>query len=343
MGPAVPTPLIGQTACVVRVAMPGGGPSGALSGQPGRLPRRGTGSTGSSRSCGPERHPPLHLDFGRCGTGPRNASDTIERQEDPEVMLRYRDYVVRNALASLRHRYAGSALGFTWHVLYPLAQIALYALVFTGIMRSRMTGLPDLPMAFPIYLCAGLLPWLGFVEIVTRCTDAMLANANILQRTRLPEVLFFALDAFAGFLTMSLGACLVFLVAVACGIPPAWAWLWMPLLLAALSAVAFGLGMVFGVLNVFTRDVAPLVGIGLQLALWTLPIVYVETILPESLRALLPWNPLYPFVTSLHRLVLDGASPPLESWLVMALVALTAASLGYGVLRVLRRDLKDAL
>lgn len=258
-------------------------------------------------------------------------------------MLRYREYIVRNALYSLRHRYAGSSMGFTWHVLYPLAQIILYSAVFSGIMRARLGMLPDLPMAFTVYLCIGLIPWHGFADIVTRGSDALINNANIVLRTPLPEPVFFALDAVAGLLTMSIGTLLVLVFALACGVPPAWSWLALPLVLVAFCVVGFGLGMGLGVLNVFTRDVAPLVAIGLQLAFWTVPIVYVEAILPEPMREMLVYNPLFPFVSALHGLVLEGRLPAPRDWLAMYLTAATATGLGWLLLHRLRAELRDAL
>ncbi len=258
-------------------------------------------------------------------------------------MLRYREYIVRNAVTSLRHRYAGSSLGFTWHVLYPLAQIILYSVVFSGIMQARLGIRPDLPMAFTVYICVGLIPWHGFTDIVTRGTDALLNNANIVLRTPLPESVFFALDAFAGLLTMCVGTFLVLLFAWACGVPPAWSWLALPMVLAALCGLGFGLGMSFGVMNVFTRDIAPLVGIGLQLAFWTVPIVYVEAILPDSIRALLRYNPLFPFVSALHQLVLQGQLPPTRDWIGMYGAAFIATGIGWLLLHRLRGELRDAL
>lgn len=258
-------------------------------------------------------------------------------------MLRYREYIVRNALISLRHRYAGSSLGFAWHVLYPLTQIALYSAVFSGVMQARLGALPELPMAFTVYLCAGLIPWHGFSETVTRGTDALLSNSNIVLRTPLPEPIFFALDAVAGFLTMSVGMLLVLIFALVCGIPPSWGWLALPVVLATLCVLAFGLGMGLGVLNVFTRDVAPLVAIALQLALWTVPIVYVESILPESIRELLRYNPLFPFISALHGLVLEGELPTARAWLAMGSTATLATGFGSVLLLRLRADLRDAL
>ena len=81
-------------------------------------------------------------------------------------LFRYRSFIWQNALAELRHRYAGTNLGVVWNVLNPLALIAVYAVVFTGIMRNAVppvTGLSP-QVTFVLYLTSGLLPWLAFAE-----------------------------------------------------------------------------------------------------------------------------------------------------------------------------------
>ena len=40
----------------------------------------------------------------------------------------------------LSNRYAGSVSGMAWTFLHPLAQLAIYAFVFTQIFRARLIG-----------------------------------------------------------------------------------------------------------------------------------------------------------------------------------------------------------
>ena len=87
------------------------------------------------------------------------------------------------AVADLRHRYTGTGLGIFWNVLNPLMQIAIYAVVFTQIMRPQMPGSAS-PYQFVIYLCAGLLPWMAFAECVTRGTNSFVENATYLKKLK---------------------------------------------------------------------------------------------------------------------------------------------------------------
>jgi len=258
-------------------------------------------------------------------------------------LIRHREYIWRNAMLELRHRFAGSGLGPLWLVLYPLALIGLYSAVFSGIMQIRIPELATLPMSFTLYLCAGLLPWLGFADTVSQLTGTLYTHGRDIVRTALPEQIFFAKGAVSGYLTTLLSCGLVLALGLVMGLQASWAWLALPLILALLIALAAGLGMALGVLHVFSRDVGPVVAIGLQLSLWTVPIVYVESILPETLRQWLAWNPLYPFISALHETILFGVAPTASAWLWMAGVAGIALILGYALLGATRSEVRDSL
>src|SRR5579862_3918608 len=86
-------------------------------------------------------------------------------------LLRYRQMIWQNALADVRHRYAGTSLGVVWNVLHPLAMIGIYSIIFSQVMKPRLPGAAG-RFGFTLYLCSGFLPWLAFTESITRGTSA---------------------------------------------------------------------------------------------------------------------------------------------------------------------------
>ncbi|MFI5143876.1 MAG: ABC transporter permease, partial [Thermoanaerobaculales bacterium] len=56
----------------------------------------------------------------------------------------------------LRARYRGTFLGYLWSLLNPLLLLGVYTVVFTFVIPARApTHVP-----YPLFLFAGLLPWL---------------------------------------------------------------------------------------------------------------------------------------------------------------------------------------
>src|SRR5262249_62005485 len=83
---------------------------------------------------------------------------------------------------------------------------------------------------------------------------------------------------------------------------------WRPFIVLQL-AFALGLGVLTSVLHVFVRDASQLVAVIFQVVFWATPIVYVESGLPEWMRRLERFNPLYVFATTHRSIVLDGVLP----------------------------------
>jgi lipopolysaccharide transport system permease protein len=256
-------------------------------------------------------------------------------------LARHWDLLSQMVVTDLRGRYVGSSLGLVWTVIHPLAMIMIFTLVFSKVMATRLGGSDD-PYAYSIYLCAALLPWIAFQELVSRATTLFPDNANLVRKVAFPKVILYGALALSSAVHLLLAIAIFVLVLVVAGhaFPPTLA-LWLPL--AALQ-LGFGLGlaMITSVLHVFVRDTAQLVSVGLQVAFWATPIVYVEDILPPWLRSAEGLNPLYLFSRA-HRAVVTGALP--SPGAAAALVAITVAVLaaGAGLYRRFRADILDEL
>lgn len=257
-------------------------------------------------------------------------------------LWRYRWFILKNAVAELRHRYAGSALGVLWNVVNPLAQITVYAVVFSHIMAPRIEALPSAG-GFTLYLCSGILPWVAFSECILRGTNAFVENANYLRKLPIPEQVFVAQNAASATLGLGISMTVLFVLTVLLGEWPSSAWAGVPAVLVLFQAFGFGLGLIFSTLNAFFRDIGQAVVVGLQLWMWATPIVYVEQILPPSFQAIVRYNPAYPFVDSLHRMIVGGQWPNPVHWPVMVFWACAAPIAGYLVLRRLRPEIRDVL
>ena len=266
-------------------------------------------------------------------------------QSPPRGLFAHRRYVWQGALAELRHRYAGTGLGVVWNVVHPLALIAVYSVVFTTLMGGHVPGGGDNRFAYVLYLCSGLLPWLAFAECVTRGCNAFAENATYLRKLPVPEQVFVAKSATAAALGLAISFGLLLLIAPALGRRPAPSWLLLPLPLLSLLATGYGVALLCATLNVFFRDVGQLLTIGLQVVLWTAPIVYVADVRTQPgwfVRAL-PWHPLYPPLVAVRDLFLRGTLP--DPWVWLGAVAWPAAFLllAHVAFERLRPEIRDVL
>ena len=248
----------------------------------------------------------------------------------------------QHALADLRNRYAGTGLGVVWNVLHPLALIAVFSLVFSVFMEAHVPGVPG-RFGFLLYLCSGLLPWLSFSETITRGASAFSDNAAYLKKLPIPEQVFVAQAAASATMGLAISFSILLAVSLLLNNRPTALWLLLPLPLIALQLLGFGIGLLCGTLNVFFRDVGQIVAVVLQVAMWTVPVVYVAERQSPSVRAAMQWHPVFPALAAGRDLFLSGTMPP--PWVWGALIAwpalvLTVAGLTFARLR---REIRDVL
>lgn len=254
----------------------------------------------------------------------------------------YRGLIVGLVRRDLRMRSLNAAWGGAWLVIGPAIQILIYTVVFSRVLVARLPGVDD-PLAYGFFLCAGVLPWAFFTELVTRAQTLFLEHAPLLKAIRFPRSTLPAALLGTALVNFSFPVAILLAVLAVAGRWPGIALLAALPVLAVWAALALGLGILTGTLNVFFRDVGHAVGIALQFWFWLTPIVYPLTIVPEPVRDLLAWNPLTPLVTALQGIVVQGAWPAWTALLGPAVAALAVALLGWATFLALSGDLVDEL
>ncbi len=255
---------------------------------------------------------------------------------------RYRNFIISNAFRDLRYRFAGSSLGFFWNVLNPLFLIIIYTMVFSRLMSVKLPSMHS-TAGFAIYLCAGLLPWIGFSETVMRCGNSLIENASYLKKLSIPEQIFVAISALSGLYGLIISIALLVIICVLWGYYPTGVWLILPLLLMLFQMFGFGLGLIISVLNCFFRDVGQIVGLVIQLWFWGTPIVYTEDILPAQLHSWLGLNPAYHFIKPLQVVIVENRLPTYSDWLTMLAISSVSILIGGLLLKVLRHEIRDVV
>jgi lipopolysaccharide transport system permease protein len=254
----------------------------------------------------------------------------------------YRGFVLGMVARDFRGRYLGSVLGASWVVLVPLSQIMIFIIVFSQIMQARLPGTKD-HLGYGLYLCAGILPWGYLVEVLTRGQGVFLEQANLLKKASFPRVtlpIYIFLSAtinfaivwglFSGFLLVS-------------GRWPGWVLAAMLPLLLLQQVLAVALGVFLGVINVYFRDVAQVVGVLLQFWFWLTPIVYPLAVVPVWVRGLIALNPASPLVAAYQGIVVEHRWPVWSDLWPVAAVGVVSALAADLVFRRLSRSMVDEL
>ncbi|WP_449429432.1 ABC transporter permease [Rhodanobacter umsongensis] len=235
----------------------------------------------------------------------------------------YRGFILGSVKREFQSRYRNSLLGAAWTVLQPLAMITVYTVVFSELMRTRLAGM-DGPYAYSIYLCAGLLTWGLFGEILQRGQTVFLDNGNMIKKLNFPRICLPAITVINALVNFSITFSIFLVFLLLTHSFPGWVFLYaLPVLLVQV-AFATGLGIIAGVLNVFFRDVGQFVNILLQFWFWFTPIVYSTATLPKSVQPWINLNPMTPLANAYQGIFVYRQEP---DWHAVWPVAVLGASL----------------
>jgi ABC-type polysaccharide/polyol phosphate export permease len=89
-------------------------------------------------------------------------------------------------LRDLKARYVGSSMGFFWSVIYPILNLFVYTFVFRVILSVRFgdrSSIKDVA----IWMLAGIVVWAAFSETISRSTNCLVENANLIQKVVFPS------------------------------------------------------------------------------------------------------------------------------------------------------------
>ncbi len=257
-------------------------------------------------------------------------------------LWRYRRFVLGMVRREFRARYRGSLLGSAWAILQPLATIVIYTLVFGTMLGGRLPGRGD-GLSYGLFLCAGVLTWASFTEILQRCTGIFVAEGNLMKKMAFPRVVLPTVVWLSATLHLVITLALLVALLLVCGRFPGPVLLVLVPLVLLQQAIGIGLGVALGILNVFFRDIGHGLGIVVQYWFWLTPIVYPAAIVPAWARPLVELNPMTGIVVALQTVVLEGRLPEATSLIVPGLAALASLTLGRVVFRRFAGEMTDEL
>ncbi|HKE40982.1 MAG TPA: ABC transporter permease [Casimicrobiaceae bacterium] len=218
----------------------------------------------------------------------------------------YRSFVWGGVRRDLQLRYFGSVLGIAWLVIQPAGLIAVFFLVFTTVFPNRVI---DETVNYGAFLCAGLIPWLMFAEIVQRGHGCFLENAQLIRHSNFPRILLPMTTTLSAMLNFSLLLVIYLAVFAISGQAFSIHIIALPVLIALLGGLAFSLTVFLALINVYARDITQAVPFGLQLLFWLTPVVYSQTAMPEVLARFLAWNPLAAVIDGFQRTIVFHTWP----------------------------------
>lgn len=225
---------------------------------------------------------------------------------------------------TIRGRYQQSVLGWFWAIVQPAALVAVYTVIFTRFVRVDTGETP-----YIVFSYVALVPWTLFSTSLVDMSNSLVQNMNLVTKIYFPREVLPVASMLARLLDFGVAAVLLVILIVVYQVPlfPV-GWLFLPLILAIQLALMLGLGLASAALNVFSRDVQPLLTLVIQLWFYASPIIYPVSLVPDRLRPFYFLNPMAGVIEAYRAVLLHG-EPPGSYLLSSALITLLALLLGY--------------
>jgi len=250
----------------------------------------------------------------------------------PRPHARFGEFVVQYALSQLKIRYRQAWLGRVWNVIEPLLFLAVLAVVFSVLNQSSVRD-------YAVYVFAGLVPWRYLERSIMACVDSIAEGGWLLRRVAAPAFVLplsawlqASVDFLFGLTALAFALAVLaddWTIHIVCVLPAA----------ILVGVLGLGVGTIFAVLNVFARDVKPLLQAVLMLLFFSSPVLIKPSAVPaeSALAVIFAWHPLTPIVGLFQQSIYMHAWPSARDWLLVGTFAFAALGLGWHLVARLHR------
>lgn len=221
-----------------------------------------------------------------------------------------REWTSRN----IRARYQQSVLGWFWAIIQPTAQVAIYTIVFTMVVRIDTENIP-----YVIFSYIAMVPWTLLATSLTDMSNSLVDNMTLVNKIYFPREILPIAALLARLMDFGVAALLIIVLMAIYKVSVfPLGLLFLPVILLIQLFLILGIGLATAAANVFIRDIRSIIVLGLQLWFYASPIIYPVSAVPENLRPYYYLNPMNGIIEAYRDVLLRSHLP--GSYLVPAAV-----------------------
>jgi lipopolysaccharide transport system permease protein len=229
-------------------------------------------------------------------------------------LLRYGFLVKVLAQRELKVKYSRTLLGIGWFFLQPIAVVIVYSIFFKYLININSDNIPYTPFVF-----SGLVLWYLFTGIVSKGTYALVESTELINKVPFPRLIVVISKIVPVILECGVLLLLLFIAIIFNG---------MPLGLNSFTALFYffsvalfssAIGILCSMVAVKYRDLAHIIPIAMNFAIWLTPVFYPLSIVPQLFRNyLLLLNPVASAIDGMRQGIFFNAGITTGALLVFA-------------------------
>jgi lipopolysaccharide transport system permease protein len=195
--------------------------------------------------------------------------------------------------------YKQTILGPLWFFIQPLFTTIIFTFIFGNLAGISTDGLPK-----PLFYMAGITAWNYFADCLTKTSTVFRDNAAIFGKVYFPRLIM-PLSIVVSNLVRFGVQMILFLIMFLyyylsdANFQPSWAITLVPIVVILMALLGLGTGMIISAMTTKYRDLAFLVGFGVQLLMYATTVIYpLSTALEKYPKYawIIKYNPMTPII-----------------------------------------------
>lgn len=234
---------------------------------------------------------------------------------DFKELVAYQDLFYFLVWRDIKVLYAQTILGFAWAILNPVIQVLIFTIIFGHIAGLSTDGIP-----YVLFSTVAIIPWTYMSESMNASSQSLVNQQAMLGKVYFPRVIFPITPILAKLVDFSISLLLVVGVMIYYQVAPTWNLIYFPFLVILMMMIPAGIGMLLSALAIRYRDVNFAMPFVIRMLIYSAPILYTASSIPEQYRFIYSLNPIVAVVEG-YRACLLGTPMPWEFILPGAIVA----------------------
>lgn len=206
---------------------------------------------------------------------------------DFSELWNYRDLFFYLVWRDIKVMYAQTIMGFGWAILQPLVQILLFTIIFGKVAQIETDGIPYL-----VFVTLAIIPWTYMSAAMSQSSMSLVSGQGLLGKVYFPRMIFPLTSVLTKLVDFAISLVIIAAVLLFYQIAPTSQIFFLPIFVVYMVAVPVSVGFWLSALSIRYRDVKFANQFGIRMLMYTAPIVYTASSIPEGWRFLYSLNPL---------------------------------------------------
>ena len=221
--------------------------------------------------------------------------------KDFKEFAAYRDLLYFLVWRNIRVMYAQTVMGFMWAILQPVVQIVMFTIIFGKVANIPTNGIP-----YALFSSVAIIPWTYMSTAMTNSSLSLVSGSALLGKVYFPRVIFPLTPILSALVDFAISLLIIVAVFIYYQVTPTVNLIYLPIFLVFMMIVPIGVGLWMSSLAIRYRDVKFAMQFILRMLMYTAPVVYATSSIPNDYKFLYSLNPLVSIIEGFRVCLLGG-------------------------------------